>query len=180
MSFLKRFLGIDLEADRSESDSPTLDRIASALEGMPKERAHYVAAFAYVLARAANADLRIEASEIDAMVRATSSLGGLSEEEAKLAVEIALHQTRDEGGTANYLVTRKFRDMSTREQRFGLVECLYAISAADGSISTTESAEVLKIAEELGLTRQETNALKAGWKEHLAEFQGLVKTNTTK
>lgn len=80
MSFLKRFLGIDLEADRSESDSPTLDRIASALEGMPKERAHYVAAFAYVLARAANADLRIEASEIDAMVRATSSLGGLDDD----------------------------------------------------------------------------------------------------
>lgn len=175
MSLLKRFLGIDLEGDRGESESPTLERIASVLEGMPKERAHYIAAFAYVLARTAHADLRVEDSEIDAMIRATSSLGNLEEAEAKLAVELSLTQTRNEGGTANYLVTRKFRDMSTREQRFGLVECLYAISAADGSISTTESAEVLKIAEELGLTRQETNGLKSGWKEHLAEFQGISK-----
>jgi uncharacterized tellurite resistance protein B-like protein len=175
MSLLKRVLGIDSGGDDDESDSPTIARIAEALDGMPKERAHYIAAFAYVLARTAHADLRIEDSEVEAMNRATASLGDLSDDEAKLAVEIALSQTREEGGTANYLVTRKFRDMSTREQRFGLVECLYAISAADGSISTTESAEVLKIAEELGLTRQETNGLKSGWKEHLAEFQGLPK-----
>ena len=176
MSLLKRFLGIDVQDDHSNTESKALDRIIAALDGMPPERAHYLAAFAYVLARAAHADLRIEDSEIEAMVRATTSLGNLSQSEAELVVEITLSQTRDEGGTSNYLITREFRKISSREQRLGLVECLYAISAADGSISTTESAEVLKIAEELGLSRNETNALKAGWKSHLAEFQGLPKS----
>jgi uncharacterized tellurite resistance protein B-like protein len=174
VSLLKRFLGIDVEDDRSESAA--LDKIIAALDGMPPERAHYLAAFAYVLGRVAHADLRIEDSEVDAMVRATTSLGSLTESESKLVVEITLSQARDEGGTSNYLITREFRKISTREQRLGLIECLYAISAADGTISTTESAEVLKIAEELGLSRNETNAVKAGWKSHLAEFQGLPKS----
>jgi uncharacterized tellurite resistance protein B-like protein len=143
---------------------------------MPRERAQYVATFACVMARIAHADLKIEDSEVTAMVRATASLADLGEEESKLVVEIAQAQSRDEGGTTNYLVTREFKKISTREQRLGLIECLYAISAADGSVSTTESSEVLKIAGELGLSRNETNAVKAGWREHLAEFQGLSKS----
>lgn len=177
MSLLKRLLGLDADTDAkdgaSDTDSPALARIIEVLDGMPRERAHYLAAFACVLARVAHADLRIEDSEVDAMVRATASLGDLREDESKLVVEIAQTQSREEGGTANYLLTREFKKISTREQRIGLVECLYAVSAADGTISTTESGEVLKIAGELGLSRNETNALKAGWKDHLAEFQGL-------
>jgi hypothetical protein len=73
MSLLKRLLGIDSGGDDDESDSPTIARIAEALDGMPKERAHYIAAFAYVLARTAHADLRIEDSEVEAMNRATSA-----------------------------------------------------------------------------------------------------------
>lgn len=176
MSLLKRFLGIDVESDATGTNSKGLERIIAELDGMPPERSHYLAAFAYVLARVAHADLRIEDSEIDAMERATMSLGNLSESEAKLVVEITLVQARDEGGTSNYLITREFRKISNREQRLGLVECLYAVSAADGTISTTESSEVSKIAEELGLSRNENNAVKAGWKSHLAEFQGLPKS----
>lgn len=175
MSLLKRFLGIDVQDERPISQSKTLDQVIATLDSLPKERAHYLAAFAYVLGRVAHADLRIEDREVDAMVRATSSLGNLSESEAKLVVEITLDRARDEGGTSNYLITRDFRKIASREQRLGLVECLYAISAADGTISTTESAEVLKIAIELGLSRAENNAVKAGWKSHLAEFQGLPK-----
>lgn len=180
MSLLKRFLGIDVgpsaKDDGSATESPALARIIEVLDGLPQERAHYLAAFACVLARVAHADLQIEDSEVVAMVRATASLGHLAEDESKLVVEIAQTHSRDEGGTANYLVTREFRNISTREQRIGLVECLYAVSAADGTVSTTESSEVLKIAGELGLSRNETNAIKSGWKEHLAEFQGLSKS----
>jgi uncharacterized tellurite resistance protein B-like protein len=176
LSLLKRFLGLENGEDNSETESPALARIIEVLQGMPQERAHYLAAFACVLARIAHADLQIEDSEVDAMVRATASLGDLGEDESKLVVEIAQAHSRDEGGTSNFQVTREFRNISTREQRIGLIECLYAISAADGSVSMTESSEVLKIAGELGLTRNETNAIKAGWKDHLAEFQGLPKS----
>jgi uncharacterized tellurite resistance protein B-like protein len=172
LSLLKRFLGLDID-DANTAPSPGLDRIIEALEHLPTDRARYLAAFACVLARVAHADLKIEESEVDAMRRAVASLGNLSEDEALLAVDIAVNHAVEDGGTQNYLVTREFKEIANREQRFGLVECLYAVSAADGSISTTESGEVLKIAEELGLSRNETMALRSGWKEHLAEFQGL-------
>jgi uncharacterized tellurite resistance protein B-like protein len=177
MSLLKRFLGIDDSESDSESDartdSPVLGRIVAALEDMDPEKAHYLAAFAFILARAADADLHIDDSETEAMTRATASLGKLSEEESKLVVEIATTQSREVGGSQNYLITREFRSISSKEQRLALIECLYAVSAADGTISTTESAEVLKIAGELGISRNEANVLRAGWKQHLAEFQGL-------
>jgi uncharacterized tellurite resistance protein B-like protein len=128
------------------------------------------------LARVAHADLSVKDSEVEAMVRATASLGNLGEDESKLVVEIAQEHSRAEGGTSNYLITREFRNISTREQRSELLECLYAVSAADDGISMTESSEVLKIAGELGLSRNETNAIKSGWKAHLAEFQGLPKS----
>ncbi len=172
MSLLKRFLGLDVD-DASTTPSPGLDRIITALEGMPPERARYLAAFACVLARVAHADLEVDDSEVEAMRRATASLANLSDEEAALAVDIAVNHTVEHGGTQNYLVTREFKEMANREQRMGLVECLFAVGAADGTISTTESGEVLKIAEELGLSRSETMALRSGWKDHLAEFQGL-------
>jgi uncharacterized tellurite resistance protein B-like protein len=176
LSLLKRFLGIgDSDAD-SQTESPILTRIITSLDGMDPEKSHYLAAFAFVLARVAHADLSINESEVEAMVRATASLGQLSDDDAKLVVEIATTQSKDVGGSQNYLITREFRRISSREQRLALLECLYAVGAADGTISTAESATVLQIAEELGLSRSDANGLKAGWKEHLAEFQGLKKS----
>jgi uncharacterized tellurite resistance protein B-like protein len=175
VSLLRFFLGIGEDGKETDSESESVRRIAAELHDMPEDRAHYLAAFAYVLARAANADFRVDDTEVEAMMRATSSLTGVGEAEARTVVEIALSQNQELGASENYIVTREFRRISTREQRIALVECLYAISAADGTISTDESAVVLDIAQELGLARSEANALKLGWKEHLAEFQGLAR-----
>ena len=75
------------------------------------------------------------------------------------------------GGTENYVVTREFRRMSTREQRGELLQCLYAVAAADGTISSAESAEIVAIGEELGFTRAEANSLRGQYRDKLAEFQ---------
>ena len=45
------------------------------------------------------------------------------------------------------------------------------MAAADGSISGVESNEILSIAEELGFTRPEANALRSAYKDKLSEFQ---------
>jgi len=75
------------------------------------------------------------------------------------------------GGTENYVVTREFRKMSTLEQRGQLLQCLYAVAAADGTISSIESSEIVGIAEELGFTRAEANALKSQYREKLSVLQ---------
>ena len=167
---LLRFLGLGAAAS-GERESDTIRRIAGELEHLPPEQAKYLASFAYVLARLANADLRIDETETAEMERIVNRIAGLSEAESTLVVQIALSQARTLGGTQDYLVTREFKQITTREQRADLLGCLYAVAAADGTIRSEESAEIVKIGEELGFTRAEANSLRSQYRDKLAEFQ---------
>ena len=109
------------------------------------------------------------------MRRTVRTLAELSDEEAALAVEIAKSQARLLGGTENYVVTREFGRIATPAQRAALLQCLYAIAAADGSISSAESAEIDAIADELGFTRPEALALRSAWRDKLAVLRDLPK-----
>ena len=168
---LLRFLGIEGAKRDERGESETVQRIASELERLPPEDSRYLAAFAYVLARIAHADLEIDDAETSEMRRIAAELAGLAEAESALVVEIAKSQARSLGGTQNYVVTREFRKISTRAQRGKLLQCLYAVAAADGTISTQESAEIVAIGEELGFTRAEANSLRGSYRDKLAEFQ---------
>lgn len=179
MSFLLRFLGLGeppragVTHGQAETETETVRRIASRLERLPPDRARFLAAFAYVLARVANADLRITETETGEMLRLVKGVAGLSDEEAALAVEIAKSQARLLGGTENYVVTREFRRLASREERTRLLQCLYSVAGADGTISSAESAEIAAIADELGFTRAEVNALRAAHRDKLSELRGL-------
>jgi uncharacterized tellurite resistance protein B-like protein len=172
---LLRFLGLAGEGRRESSgesgETESVRRIAARLERLEPEQAKFLAAFAYVLARVAHADLDIDEAETREMERSLREIAGLGEGEAALAVEIAKSQARLLGGTENYVVTREFRSISTREQRARLLRCLYAVAAADGSISGVEGGEIGAIAEELGFTRPEANALRAEFRDKLSVLQ---------
>ena len=168
MNSLLRFLGIGKNEGPSSAETDTVRRIAARLEALDPQVAKYLAAFAYVLARVAQADLEIAESETTKMQEIVREIGRLSEDESILAVEIAKTQARVLGGTENYVVTREFRRVSSKEQRGRLLECLYAVAAADGTISTVEAQEIQSIAEELGFTREEANALRSHYREHLS------------
>ena len=173
MSLLKKFLGLggEVKEEGGDGDTETVRRIASELDRLPPETAKFLAAFAYVLARVAHADLDIDDAETREMERIATSLASLSSAEAALVVQIAKSQARLLGETENYVVTREFRNISTREQRGNLLQCLYAVAASDGTISGVESAEIAAIGEELGFTRAESNALRSVYRDKLSEFQ---------
>ncbi|MDH3686102.1 MAG: TerB family tellurite resistance protein, partial [Myxococcales bacterium] len=121
-----RWLGLETKGADDSGDTETVRRIAARLERLPDDQARHLAAFAYVLARVAHADLEIDADEAREMERIVSEVAQLEPEEATLAVEIAKSQARLLGGTENYVVTRQYRDLSTPAQRARLLECLYA------------------------------------------------------
>jgi uncharacterized tellurite resistance protein B-like protein len=175
MSIL-RWLGLEKEGAAGtaddDGDTETVRRIAARLEGLAPEQRTFVAAFAYVLARVANADLRIEESEARAMERVVAETSGLGPAEAALAVEIAKSQARLAGGTEDYVVTREFRNVSTPEQRRALVDCLYAIAAADESVTNLESTEIAKVADELGVSQAELVAIRSRYRDKLAVLKG--------
>jgi len=170
---LLRFLGLGEDPGKKDDagDTESVRRIAAKLDRLEPSRARYLAGFAYVLARVANADLEIDPTETAEMERSLAAISDLSESEIALAVAIAKSQARLLGGTENYVVTREFRESSTLEQRGQLLQCLYAVAAADGTISTIESSEIVGIAEELGFTRAQANALKSQYREKLSVLQ---------
>jgi uncharacterized tellurite resistance protein B-like protein len=168
---LKKFLGLSDEGGSDAGDTATVRRIAAELDRLPAEKARFLAGFAYVLARVAHADLDIDDDETAEMERIATRLASLSSAEAVLVVQIAKTQAKLLGETENYVVTREFRKYSTKEQRGELLECLFAVAVANGTISNVESSEIAVIGEELGFTRPEINAFRSHYREHLSEFQ---------
>lgn len=175
MSILKYFGLEPAEAPppASGAETETIRRIVRALDAMEPERARYLAAFAFVLSRVANADRRISEEETREMERVVSTWGHLPEDQAVLAVQIAKSQNRLFGGTENFLVTREFKGMATPDQKEELLHCLFAVSAADDSISTVEENEIWKIASEIGVTHSEYVEIRFHYRDKRAVLRDL-------
>jgi uncharacterized tellurite resistance protein B-like protein len=138
------------QTEAGEGETRTVRKIVAELEAMEPEQARFIAAFAYILSRVANADLHISAEETRKMEEIVQENGHIPENQAILVVQIAKSQNQLFGGTEDFLVTREFRDISTLEQRRELLDCLFRVSAADDSISSQEESHVRQIASELG------------------------------
>lgn len=164
---LLRWLGLAGTPNASATETDTVRRIAARLDALAPDEARRVAAFAYVLARIANADLRTSADEIDEMERIVASEAGLDTATARLVVEIARGQARLFGGTEDYVVTRELRRVTSREERVQMLRCACAVAAADGGISSLESSTLVAIGEELGFAREEVMAVRSEWRDRL-------------
>ena len=97
-----------------------------------------------------------------------TGLAELPRPQAALVVEIASHQNELFGGTENFLVAREFNKIATRQQKLRLLECLFAVAAADGTVSTVEDDEIRRISNELCLTHADFIGVRSGFREHLA------------
>lgn len=169
MSILE-FFGFDRKkaAAAGGAETETVREIAEALDRLEPERARFLAAFAYLLGRVAHADLDISPEESRAMVEIVREEGGLSEKQAALVVEIAKSRNLLFGATENFLVSREFERMADRGQKMGLLRCLFAVSAADESVSVAEDNEIRRVANELRLEHRDFIAARTAWRQHLA------------
>ena len=167
-------LGEKAEGDRDQG-TETVRKIVAELEALEPEKARYIAAFAYIMGRVAHADREISAEETQAMEEIVSKLAHLPEAQAVLVVEIAKSQNRLFGGTENFLVTREFAEISTPDQRQELLDCLFAVSAADESISSVEEAQIRQIASELGFSHREYVEARSVYSQHREVLKPLRK-----
>ncbi len=182
----RRFLGLDRRPDPrlpvgdaaaplpdSAAETATARRIVARLEALPPEEARFLACFAYVMSRTANADFNISDEETALMERFSIEHGGLDHAQAVLVVEMAKIQARVNGGTEDFVVTREFRSISTPEQRLALLRCCFAIGAVDGTISAAEAGTINEIARELDLELNDVNAVRAEFHDQLSAVQAL-------
>jgi uncharacterized tellurite resistance protein B-like protein len=179
LSFL-HFFGFHPHETRP-GDTETVRRIVGQLEQMEPERARYLAAFAYVLSRVANADQQITEAETRKMEEILQRVGDLPEEQAVLAIQIAKAQNRLAGGTEDFLVTREFRQIATPDQCRQLIDCLFAVSAVDDTISSAEETQIWQTASELGIPRDDFVRIRqryADKREVLKGFREQIQSGT--
>ena len=154
MSLLEK-LRTAISGGPPHADTDTVRRIMTELDRLDPSQARYLAAFAYVLGRVANADSEISRAETDRMVALIESAGSLPADQALLVAEIAKRQNRLFGGTENFLVTRELREIVTADQRRQMLDCLFAVAAADDIVSGVEEDEIRRISIELGFEHPE-------------------------
>jgi uncharacterized tellurite resistance protein B-like protein len=130
-----------------------------------------IACSAYVITRAANADMEITEQETAFLETALREHADLDEAQAILVVEMAKMQSRAIGGTEDYLVTRQFAEMSTPEQRLRVLRACFAVAAVDDSINAAESATINEIAGELQVEEADLIALRAEFAEKFSAIQ---------
>ncbi len=173
MSILK-FLGLagdDAPAAGAGDETQTVRKIVDQLDHLEPDRATFVASFAYVLSRVAHADMEISDDETRAMEKIVVEHGGLPEEQAIIVVQMAKTQNVLFGGTENYLVTREFNRLASRDDKMHLIDCLFAVSAADDSISSAEDMVIRQIADELLLEHRDFIEVRTRFRDKLAVLQ---------
>jgi len=186
MSFLRRLFGGDdapaapaptpvpaAAAQAPAAETATVRKIVAQLEALPPDRARLLAGAAYVVSRAANADMAISDEEVALMERTLVERTGVSEAEAVIVVEIARQQARLFGSTEDYLVTREFKRVSTPEQRLGVLRACFQVAAANDEISSPETAVLNQIATELDIELADFDAIRAEHREQLSVVRAM-------
>jgi uncharacterized tellurite resistance protein B-like protein len=162
-------------AGADAADTETVRRIVGRLEAMPRDEARFLAAFAYILTRAAAADLEISDDEQRVIESLVAEHGKLPESHAVLVAQMARSQSLLYGGTEDYLVTRQFKALSSAEQRLALLRCCYLVGAADDDISVAESDTLQQIATELDVDRAAVNEIRHEFEAKFSTIKAMLR-----
>lgn len=159
------WLGLGGPAREGGGEGDAVVRIVRELDAMDPGAARHLALFAFLLARAADVDRRSSDEETRAMEAIVETYGGVTAAHAALVVDLAKAQHRRFGAAQGFLAAREFRDAATEDQKRDLVHCLFAVSAADESISAEEEEAIREICRELLLTNDEYLAIRSAYRD---------------
>ena len=141
--------------------------LAAQLDALPPARARYVAAFAYVLGRAAHATGSMSDAERAEMTPSPAPAASVTRRDADRRTW-RRSLSGEFGATEDFLVAREFKAISTMEERELLLRCCFLVMAADDEIDATESWLANRLAEELDVERPDLNAIRAEFHEQLS------------
>lgn len=162
------WLGIGSARPAQGPDVDVLARIGAELDALPPERARLLAAFAYLLGRVAHADHAITPEETSSMQDLVREFGGLTGDQAEAVVLIAQRLSLQHRGTEDFRVGVEFAALASDEDKKALLRCLFALSASDDAVVTSEDNEIRRISRELKIPHNEFIEARAQVRDRLA------------
>lgn len=157
---------LNLGHDDAPEQAP-LREVIDALDRLPPDRARHIARFAYLLGRVAYADRLVSPEETRAMETLVATEGGLSTEQAMLAVSLAKSSNALFGSTADFEVTQQFAETASYDETLALARCLFAVAAIDRSISIEEESEIHRILNHLKIHPADLTRLRVEYRRYL-------------
>jgi uncharacterized tellurite resistance protein B-like protein len=165
-------LGLGREAPPA-SKGTLYAKLHARLGDLGAERVEYLTAFAGLLARAAFGDSHVTAAEEQAMVDCLRDRAGLSAVEAELVADIAREAAESLYGVEDYLLTRAFLEQATDADKQILLDCLYTVVSADGTIPSAEDDEIKRIAKAILVPHAKVLEIRSRYRDHLAVLRDL-------
>jgi uncharacterized tellurite resistance protein B-like protein len=154
-------------ADAAPADERLGAAIHARLGSLTPARAEFVAAFAGLLVRIAYVDRSISEAERAVLAPLLAANAGLSAAEAETVIEIVTHQATALGGISYASLTRAFNAIATADEKERLIDCLFAVATAEGTISFVEDEEVRAVARALLLSQQQFITIRRRDKDQL-------------
>ncbi len=126
--------------------------------GIPADEARKLALAGGILAQVARVEAGVDEAERERIVHALEQGWGLARDRAELVAEAAIAES--EASLDPYILTYEFAQRTTVEERVRFLDALFAVAAADGAISSEESAEISRIASSIRLEQRHFVAAK--------------------
>lgn len=149
------------------------DRIHAELPRLGEDRVEYLAAFAGLLARAAFGDMEISAPEERSMETCLRDPAGLDQHDASLVAHIAKNAAEALGGVEDYLLTRAFNERATPAEKETLLDCMYTVAAADGTVTIAEDEEIKQVGTALMIPHGQIMDIRAKHRDQLEILRDL-------
>ncbi len=120
---------------------------------LPDEELRKLSLAGGLMAWVAHVDRKVHSQELARMTQALARGWSISEPAAAYVAEVAVSQVDAE--LDYYRLTREFYSSTTRQERLGFLDVLFAVAAADGFVSHAEIEEIRLIARTLKLDHRE-------------------------
>lgn len=120
--------------------------------GIPADEARKLALAGGILATIARVEAGVDEHERARIIAALERGWGLSHDRAELVTEAAIAES--EANLDPYTLTYAFAQSATVDERISFLDALFAVAAADGAISSEESAAISRITSSIRLEQR--------------------------
>lgn len=130
-----------------------------------------VACVAGLMARVAFVDFKLDEGELGYIGKVLKEWTDFEEDVISMISETSLRHIQELAGLENHLYVYPLREVLDKNARFKLVEALFALAAADGSVENLESEEIKMICKGLELSDQHFLSARAKVAQYLSALR---------
>ncbi|MGB0452725.1 MAG: TerB family tellurite resistance protein [Bacteriovoracaceae bacterium] len=125
-----------------------------------------------LLARVAYADLKIQPKEKDHMITALETWTDFGREKSEKLATLAIDEIQTLSGAENHRYCYALNDRMDNDNRYHLLEALFALAASDGGVASVETEEIRNITKALLLEHKHFISAKATVLDKLQSLKG--------